>query len=220
MMGIKSFIRKVIVKRIATKRRFTTYNYDIPFKLMPNVGVGVLINRDASFEDSDTTIGDYTYINGGHIYNSQIGKFCSIGYGVSVGPGEHQIERISSFPLSSRAFGEYDAGEFITKKTVIGNDVWLGNNAIVLQGVTVGNGAVIAAGAVVTKDVPPYAIVGGVPAKIIRYRFENQMIKKLEKLQWWDKDIEWLKSQNNFFHKDKIQMEDVDRLLKTVENKI
>lgn len=75
----------------------------------------------------------------------------------------------------------------------IGNDVWIGQSAEILNGIKIGNGAVIAAGAVVIKDVPPYAIVGGVPAKIIKYRFSNEEIKKLQEMKIWDKDLKWLK---------------------------
>lgn len=75
---------------------------------------------------------------------------------------------------------------------IIGNDVWIGANAIILQGVTIGDGAIIAAGAVVTKDVPPYAIVGGVPAKVIKYRFSDEVILKLLQIKWWDKPEEWI----------------------------
>lgn len=81
----------------------------------------------------------------------------------------------------------------------IGNDVWIGTDAVIMQGVTVGDGAVVAAGALVTKDVPPYAIVGGVPAKIIRYRFSESDIQFLMELKWWEKDIEWIKKYADYF---------------------
>ena len=75
----------------------------------------------------------------------------------------------------------------------IGNDVWIGDSAIIMDGVKIGDGSIIAAGAVVTKDVPPYAIVGGVPAKIIRYRFDEDDINFLLELSWWEKDKKWIK---------------------------
>ncbi|MNI40841.1 Chloramphenicol acetyltransferase [compost metagenome] len=80
------------------------------------------------------------------------------------------------------------------QKIVIGNDVWIGANAVILPGVTLGDGAVIGAGAVVTKDVPPYAIVGGVPAKVIRYRFTPEEIEVLLRIKWWEWEIEEIKS--------------------------
>ncbi|MFC2097905.1 CatB-related O-acetyltransferase, partial [Bacteroidota bacterium] len=86
------------------------------------------------------------------------------------------------------------------EKILIENDVWLGANVIIVDGVKIGNGAMIGAGAVVTKDVPPYAIMGGVPAKIIKYRFEKDKIDFLQKSEWWNKDIDWLKKNYQLFH--------------------
>ena len=83
---------------------------------------------------------------------------------------------------------------------IIENDVWIGNNVLIKGGVTIGNGAIIAMGSVVTKDVPPYAIVGGVPAKIIRYRFSENDIKKLLDFKWWNQNDSWLKENYKKFH--------------------
>lgn len=92
---------------------------------------------------------------------------------------------------------------------IIGNDVWIGEDARLLEGISIGNGAIVAAGAMVTKDVPQYAIVGGVPAKIIRYRFSDEQIAQLEELQWWNKDNKWLRSNVKAFA-------DINVFLKTV----
>lgn len=81
----------------------------------------------------------------------------------------------------------------------IGNDVWIGDSVLILDGVKIGDGAVLAAGAVVTADVPPYAIVGGVPAKVIRYRFNEDEIEHLIKLKWWDKSEQWIKENAHLF---------------------
>lgn len=100
------------------------------------------------------------------------------------------------FSTSPNVYRHHDIRELLEwpiddyKKTVvIGNDVWIGSNAIVLQGVTIGDGAVVAAGAVVTKDVPSYTVVGGVPAKVIKKRFDSSIEKRLKESQWWNKDI-------------------------------
>ena len=85
------------------------------------------------------------------------------------------------------------------KPIVIGNDVFIGANVIVLDGVTIGNGAVIGAGAVVSKDIPPYAIVVGCPIKIIKYRFNDEIINKLESIQWWNDDANQVLIEKNFF---------------------
>ncbi len=79
------------------------------------------------------------------------------------------------------------------KETIFGNDVWVGSLAVVKRGLTIGDGAIIAGGSVVVKDVPPYAIVGGVPAKVLKYRFDDEIIERLMKLQWWDMSVEDLK---------------------------
>lgn len=111
-----------------------------------------------------------------------IGKFCSIGNLCTLGAQPHKMERLSSFPLS-RIF-PCEAWDGV--QTIIGNDVWIGSNAVVMAGLTIGDGAVIGAGSVVTKDVPPYAIVAGNPAKILRYRFSPEIVQKLIETHWWD----------------------------------
>lgn len=139
-------------------------------------------------------IGDYSYVGGGsRIQYAEIGKFCSIGPEVRIGLGKHPIHLKSTYPgfyaKDATFYGvtpEYENYEPEYEQVSIGNDVWIGCRAMILDGVKVGDGAVIAAGAVVTKDVPPYAIVGGVPAKIIKYRFEASRIQELLKSKWWD----------------------------------
>ncbi|MCF8296152.1 MAG: CatB-related O-acetyltransferase [Melioribacteraceae bacterium] len=93
--------------------------------------------------------------------------------------------------------------KFVVK---IGNDVWIGNNVIILDGITIGDGAVIAAGSVVTKDVEPYSIIGGVPAKLIRYRFSNDKIEFLLKFRWWQKELDWILKNIQYF-------EDIDKFI-------
>lgn len=116
--------------------------------------------------------------------NLEIGKFCSIADNVTIIlGGEHKIDTLSSFPFSLQK------NRFSKGDVIIGNDVWIGYGATILSGVTIGDGAVIAANAVVTKNVEPYAIVGGVPAKTIKYRFDEKTINKLLKLKWWNLDI-------------------------------
>lgn len=149
----------------------------------------------------EVSIGDFTYFSNDCFFShTSIGKFCSVGPGVICGPGLHPTsDFVSTHPaffstqkqaqisfVSTGAFAEY-------KQTSIGNDVWIGTRAIILDGVSIGDGAIIGAGAVVTKDVPPYAIVGGVPAKIIKYRFNDEQINALLQNRWWDKNIEWLR---------------------------
>ena len=128
----------------------------------------------------------------------RIGKFCMIASDVTfiMNGANHLSEAISSYPFA--VFGEgwghaMDGKSYPYKgDTVVGNDVWIGYNATILAGVTIGDGAIIGANATVTKDVEPYSIVGGNPAKLIRKRFSDEEIKALLELKWWDKDIEWI----------------------------
>ena len=127
-----------------------------------------------------------------------IGKFCMIASGVTVimNGANHLSKSISAYPFAIFGNGWEDAmdGKSYPMKgdTVIGNDVWIGYNATIMAGVTIGDGAIIATNATVTKDVEPYSIVGGNPAKLIKKRFSDEVIEKLLTLQWWDKDIEWI----------------------------
>lgn len=143
-------------------------------------------------------IGSYSYINYKTlVQNASIGNYCSISHNVSIGLGKHPLNLFSTSPIfykSKNVLGvnlissDIDFEEY--SPISIGHDVWIGANAIILDGVDVGNGAVIAAGSVVTKNVPAYAIVGGVPAKVLKYRFGKEVRGKLEKSKWWLNDAE------------------------------
>ena len=135
----------------------------------------------------------------GVIQNVEVGRYCSIAPNVDINPAQHPVgwlgitcRQYNLEYLRWRDFTGKDVecqlfdGE---RKVVVGNDVWIGCRAVIMGGVRIGDGAIVASGAVVTKDVPPYAIVGGVPAKIIRYRFDETTIRALLELRWWDYDI-------------------------------
>lgn len=150
-------------------------------------------------------IGAFSYLVSGRIENAIIGRYCSIARDVAIGLGSHPLNWLSTHPFQYMnefrfyvgdgfaASSEYQGYQVVSQEeqwrrqdpVIIGNDVWIANGAMILPGVNVGTGAVIAGGAVVTKDVPPYAIVGGNPARIIRYRFEPDMVQRLLASEWW-----------------------------------
>lgn len=138
-------------------------------------------------------VGFGSYMNGGRIRSySEIGRYCSIGRDVSVGLGKHDLTSTSTssfFNLSNSAV-PYDgfASRDPVRRTIVGNDVWVGDGVRINTGVVVGDGAVIATGAVVTKDVAPYSIVGGLPARHIRWRFDEDLRRELYDSQWWTYD--------------------------------
>jgi acetyltransferase-like isoleucine patch superfamily enzyme len=149
-------------------------------------------------------VGAFSYIGGGsEIRKAHIGRFCCIAANVAIGPAEHPADWLSSHPFVFDGIRYFESDEnwqsFATSElkfggnsavTEIGNDVWIGRNAIIKQGVKVGNGAIIAGGAFVSKDVPDYAIVGGVPARQIRYRFDSEIIELLKSIKWWEYKLE------------------------------
>jgi acetyltransferase-like isoleucine patch superfamily enzyme len=141
------------------------------------------------------------------VTRATVGKFCSIAPEVYIGLGRHTLAPFVSthpaFVLANRAnvecFGDKDYFEEFAQ-TQIGNDVWLGLRVAIRDGVRIGDGAIVAAGAVVNTDVPPYAIAGGVPARVIRYRFSREIIEFLLEFKWWNKSEDWLRANWRKFH--------------------
>ena len=154
-------------------------------------------------------IGDYSYVGRNFTaWHSKVGKFCSISWNVGIGGANHDYHRITQHAfLYAPQFGFLDSNEVpgynrFESECIIGNDVWIGCNAVVCRGVRVGDGAVIAAGAVVTKDVEPYTIVGGVPAKFIKRRCSAGLAERLTKTRWWDLPDSVIKDNFNLFNSD------------------
>lgn len=151
------------------------------------------IGARTSFVES--TMGDYSYVvNDSNIIYTTIGKFCSIAAMTRINPGNHPMQRASQSHFTYRASAYFDdadddAAFFDWRRSTpvtIGHDVWIGHGAIILPGRSIGTGAVVAGGAIVTKDVAPYTIVAGNPARLIRPRFSAEIAERLLALAWWD----------------------------------
>lgn len=168
------------------------------------LGEKVLISSNCNI--SNCKIGRHTYINSfSNMRDANIGNFSSIGSYVTIGIGAHPTNLVSTHPAfysNNKSFETFADKTYFEEygRCDIGHDVWIGSNSTIMNNITIGDGAVVAYGAVVTKDVPPYAIVGGVPAKILKYRFDEQEISKITKIKWWQlEDIE-LKNLYMKFH--------------------
>lgn len=159
----------------------------------------------------NSSIGRYSYLGrGSSLIYAEVGQFCSIASSTIIGLGIHTLNTLSTSPI----FTEKNNGtchcwtdktlQYPYKKVFIGNDVWIGLRVIIMGGIRIGDGAVIAAGSIVTRDVPPYAIVGGIPAKILKYRFSQEVIDELLKIQWWHLPEDKLIDNIHYFQTDKI----------------
>lgn len=165
----------------------------------------VTLSRDVRLHKCD--VGKFTYIGPrSEFNNTQIGRYCSIAHDIKCGPGHHPLEYVSTHPmfysvsLRPAQITLVDEDKFDDLMPVtIGNDVWIGANVVIMNGVTIGDGSVIAAGCIVTKDVEPYSIVGGVPGKQIRKRFSEDEIEFLAQFKWWDRDLAWLRENSDLF---------------------
>lgn len=209
-MGLKSKI-KLYVKNLKWRSR-NKHNFT---KLI------------SDFDIDSVIVGNYSY-GDLNILNYNIGSKLSIGSYCSIGPdvifvlnSDHKLYNLSTYPfkvkvLKNKKYEAYSKGDII-----IGSDVWIGCRAVILSGVNIGNGAVIAAGAVVSQDVPPYAVVGGIPAKIIKYRFSQDIINVLQKLEWQNLDKQMIQNhiENLYSPIDKCSAEEIKNICEHIFNK-
>ena len=174
---------------------------------------GNVIHSNCVFSKSKVGFASY-FSPGCRVFGMEIGKFCSIGRNLDVVFSQHPLYNcisthpvffsIINYPFSYVSRDKHFFYRFYEKGVTvkIGNDVWVGDNVTIMGGVSIGDGAVLAANSVITKDVPPYAIVGGNPAKLIKYRFESELIEVLMRLQWWNKPESWIKQNAELFYND------------------
>lgn len=167
------------------------------------------------------SIGDYSIINGPNttiansIHKIKIGRFCSIARNVDIQEYNHCFKGISTHFVLKHVHNErnQEAEIYSNGPIEIGNDVWISTQSVILGGVSIGNGAIIAAKSLVNKDVPPYAIVGGSPAKVIGYRFAPEIIAKLQEIRWWDWDTEKLLRNKAIFTSQELKLSELERIV-------
>ena len=201
-MSIKYYLQKLL-GRLLDKPVFPdgkTVGYSLVRSEKADCSFGNHTRVYPPFFLHDVTLGDYSYMaKNAQITHCKIGKFCSIGPNCCCGLGIHPTNGISTSPMfysTAKQNGMTLCKENKVKEslqTTIGNDVFIGANVTILDGVNIGDGAVVGAGAVVTADIPQYAIAVGVPAKVVKYRFDDETIEKLLQDPWWDKGEEELK---------------------------
>ena len=179
-----------------------------------------------SFPIENVEVGKYSYgeltIQSLYVQPNEkliIGNFVSIAPGVQFLLGvNHQLSTLTTYPLYSR-FIEYSPKDAVSKgEILIEDEVWLGTNALIMSGIKIGKGAIIAAGSIVTKDVPPYSIFGGNPAKLIKFRFSEEIINELLDFHLTDLGIEFIKKNINYFYENIKSVDDVRNLKRQIEN--
>jgi virginiamycin A acetyltransferase len=178
--------------------------------LCGSVGVGrrAILDNCQVTGNAKVSVGAYSILSGpirivADLASVSIGKFCSLAPDVEILESMHNMRRASTFFMLREIFGEHRSSDIISHGAIrIGNDVWIGTKAVVLSGVEIGDGAVIGAGAVVTKDVPPYCIAVGLPATVVGQRFPEGLWRRLLELSWWDWDEDTIKRNRPLFEQE------------------
>ncbi len=175
----------------------------------------------------NSSIGPYTYVSPkSSIVHTNIGAFCSIAQNVKIGLGNHNKNAISTSPMFSSKINALGISwitqsSFEEFETVnIGNDVWIGAGAMLMGGITIGHGAIIGAGSIVTKDIPNYAIVVGVPAQIIKYRFNEKQLEFLLKIEWWNWPIDIIKKHIDLFKNVELDQNSLELIFVNINNNL
>lgn len=221
------------IKNLKWPQRHRAAHHNAILKNLGSAAVDASIFNEAQFEHpvnimhqvtvyNDVKIGRWSYVNVGSVVypNVQIGRFCSIARYCEIGLSSKNMKTLTThdfiynkglFPRHEEYanFPRIQNTEIRHKEVKIGNDVWIGAKAIIMGGITIGNGSVIGAGSVVTKDIPPYSIAAGCPAKVIKKRFTEEQIEALEELQWWELELE---------HIQQLDFEDIDNTIRILRD--
>ena len=209
---------KKIIKRLLIKKRCLGKN--VKFHFSSDFGLNTQFegnNRIGENSFFNGEMGRCSYIGENSRIDGKVGRYCSIASEVKTVYGKHPSTLISTSPVFYSSSGKQTGTTYVSADVatehapvddkghtiVIGNDVWIGYRATILEGVTIGDGAIIGAGALVNKNIPPYAIAVGIPAKVIKYRFSDEEIKALLEFKWWERSEEWLKANADAFSDNK-----------------
>ena len=203
----------------------------------PRISLLALVSHDCTIDKQATIhrwakvkrgskVGAYSFVSAGTVVdNTSIGRFCCISDHCCIGLPVHDPHLLSMSPVftvknnaANTSWVEQDLQDYESPAVTIGHDVWVGTHAIIMGGITIGDGAVVAAGAVVTKDVPPFAIVGGVPAKVIRYRFSPETISLIQQTAWWNLPPSLLKENKEIFQSS--SEAEITQMLQNLNSKI
>lgn len=220
---IKNLIKKIVLKKkninidMKTKIDISTINKNINSKFAVNIKnsrvLGVIVDEGCEIFDcfcyGNIELGRFVSIMGpgtgisSILSRIKIGSFSSIGQNVNIQDSYHRYDKVTTYFTARNIFNDTVDKDVYTKgDIVIGEDVWIGSNSNILSGVTIGRGSIIGAESTVTKDIPPYSIAFGNPAKVYKMRFNEEVINFLEGLEWWKWDIEKIHNNKNLFEMD------------------